>query len=75
MMTTFTFLAEETNGGYDYTVTVEETTPGLVRFNIEAKSQAPSGFNNSQGVDLIGAECAAIGKHLLALAERLDRVR
>ena len=74
-MATFTLLAEDTNGDCGYTVSIEESVPGIVRFNIEAKSEAPSGFRNSQGVDLTGAECEAIGRHLLAVAERLDRSR
>jgi hypothetical protein len=76
-MAAFTLLAEELHGDCSYTVTIEESIPGLARLNIEAKSegQNPDGFNNSQGVDLTGAECEAIGKHLIAVAERLRRSR
>ncbi len=74
-MVTFSLLAEQMNGDRHYTVTIEESVGGLARFNVAAKSENPSGFNASQGVDLTGAECEAIGKHLLAVAERLGSSR
>ena len=71
-VTTFTLLAEETSSDCNYIVTIDETDNDRVRLNIEAISESPSGFNNSQGIDISAAECEAIGKHLLALAARLN---
>jgi hypothetical protein len=74
-MTTFTLQAEKSNGACEYTVSVEEIADRLVRFTVEAESESSTGFNNAQGVDLSGAECEAIGRHLIAVAERLRATR
>ena len=73
-MVTFNLLAKMTNQGYSYTVTIEELG-NLARLNVsmEADNKKSSVPENSQGVDLFADECEALGKHLLAVSERLYR--
>jgi fructose-1-phosphate kinase PfkB-like protein len=72
-MVDFNLIANTLNGSHSYAVTIEESVNNLARMNIAVfdESTASSGAINSQGVDLTASECAAIGKHLLNIAERL----
>ena len=74
-MVTFNLLAEMTNQGYSYSVTIEELG-GMARLNVSMEAentQDSSCLPNSQGVDLFADECEALGKHLLSVSERLYR--
>jgi hypothetical protein len=73
-MVTFNLLAEMTNQGYSYTVTIDELG-GMARLNVsmEADNKNSALPENSQGIDLLADECEALGKHLLAVSERLYR--
>ncbi len=76
-MVSFNLLAEVTNQGYSYNVTLEELA-NLARLNVEMKADNPKNKSlpeNSQGVDLTADDCEALGKHLIAVAERLRRVK
>jgi hypothetical protein len=76
-MVSFNLLAEVANQGYSYCVTVDELA-NLARLNVEMKADNPKKTSlpeNSQGVDLTADECEALGKHLIAVSERLRRVK
>ncbi len=72
-MTEFNLLAETENSEYSYSVAVEEAVQGLVRLVVSctnANSNVPKAY---QGVDLTAEECEALGKHLIAISERINK--
>ena len=73
VMASFRLLGEIQNQGYDYTVVVDEAVPNLARLNVsmhhENSNKRPQ--ENSQGIDLTADECEALGKHLIAVSQRL----
>jgi hypothetical protein len=72
-MESFSLLGEINNQGYDYSVVVEELMPNLARLNVSMRhnnsNKKPQ--ENNQGIDLTADECEALGKHLIAVSERL----
>ncbi len=76
-MVEFRLLAEVADQGHSYVVVVDEIA-GLARLNVARHSENIQNDDipeNSQGVDLTADECEALGKHLIALSERLRRIR
>ncbi|MBM4306889.1 MAG: hypothetical protein FJ123_09155 [Deltaproteobacteria bacterium] len=76
-MVEFRLLAEVAGQGHSYVVVVDEIA-GMARLNVARHSEISQNddiIENSQGVDLTADECEALGKHLIALSERLRRIR
>ena len=72
-MTEFRLLAETKNTVWSYSVTIDEAVQGLVRLVVSRTHETSSKADVFQGVDLTAKECEALGKHLLAVAERLSK--
>ncbi len=74
-MTEFKLLAETENADYSYSVTVDEAVQGLVRLVVSRTKENSNEPEVFQGVDLNAEEREALGKHLIALSERLNKYR
>lgn len=70
-MVDFKLLAETQNGEWSYSVSVEQAIQGLVRLVVSSAHESSNEPEAFQGVDLTAEECEALGKHLIAVAERL----
>lgn len=72
VMTEFKLLAETKNTVWSYSVTIDESVHGLVRLVVSRAHETSSKEDVFQGVDLTAKECEALGKHLIAVADRLS---
>ena len=72
-MVDFKLLAETQNGEWSYSVSVEEAIQGFVRMVVSRTHESSNEPEIFQGVDLTAEECEALGKHLVAVAERLHK--
>lgn len=71
--TEFKLFAETDNSGNSYTVTVEESFKGLVRLVVSRSLEGVAQDEAFQGVDLTAEECEALGRHLISMAELLNK--